>query len=254
MKHWRVGWRTFWLALWVVNGLLVLGLVFPLSPLSVRLALKRQWSRVLLHLCGVRLKVSGEPAEQGAALWVMNHVSWLDIFVTNYVRSTTFVAKQEIRHWPVLGWLVAGADTIFVQRGYRQAVHRVGLDMESRFLRGQTVGLFPEATTSDGFDVLPFYANLFEPAKRSGAPVQPVALRYYHRGVRSDYVAFVGEQTFMDNLWRVLGTTGVTIELLFLDAMDADETTTRNRHEIALWARETIQDALRESCSDSARE
>src|SRR3546814_2365399 len=81
--------------------------------------------------------------------------------------------------------------------------------MKGRFSQGEVVGLFPEGTTSSGFDVGPFHSSLFDAALRAHVDVQPVALRFFHRGQRSDYNAFVGEQNLLQNLWYLLGTTGV---------------------------------------------
>jgi 1-acyl-sn-glycerol-3-phosphate acyltransferase len=88
--------------------------------------------------------------------------------------------------------------------------------MQDKFELGQVVGLFPEGTTSQGFDLLPFYANLFEPARRANVPIQPVALLFFHHDKRSDFAAFVGDQTLLQNLWKVLGGTGIRIEVAFL--------------------------------------
>lgn len=231
-------------ALWVVSGLLTIGLVFPWVGRSGRLGLKRHWSRVLLALCGVKARVLGEPVRQGAVLWAVNHVSWLDIFVLNVVRPTAFVAKQEIRHWPLIGWLAAGADTIFIERGFRHAVHRVGLAMKLRFERDQAVGLFPEGTTSEGLDVMAFYANLFEPSRQPGVAVQPVALRYFYRDQRSALPAFVGEESLVQNLWRLLGTTGVSVELVFLPPVSQADEEKPMRAELAKMTRAAIRDAV----------
>jgi len=208
--------RALAIALWVLGGLLTIALCFWWVGLGRRLWLKQYWSKGLLWLCGLTVAVQGEPQREGPVLWVVNHVSWLDIFVLNVVRSTTFVAKQEIRHWPLLGWLAVGADTIFIERGFRHAVQRVGHAMQARFAKGQVVGLFPEGTTSEGFDVLSFYGNLFEPSRRNEVTIQPVALTYFHHGQRSAMPAFVGEETLIQNLWRVLGATGVSVQLAFL--------------------------------------
>lgn len=211
--------RALFISLWVAGGLITIAAVFWWIGLRGRLWFKQRWSMGLLWLCGVKVQVVGEPQRQGPTLWVVNHVSWLDIFVLNVVRSTTFVAKQEIRHWPLLGWLAVGADTIFIERGFRHAVQRVGHAMQRRFDKGQAVGLFPEGTTSEGFDVLSFYGNLFEPARRTEVTIQPVALLYFHHGERSAMAAFVGEESLMRNLWRLLGTTGVSVKLHFLPAV-----------------------------------
>ncbi|UOD50190.1 lysophospholipid acyltransferase family protein [Orrella daihaiensis] len=231
-------------ALWVLCGLLTIGLVFPWAGRSGRLGLKKHWSRVLLMLCGVRTRIQGDPVKTGPVLWAVNHVSWLDIFVLNVVRATAFVAKQEIRHWPIIGWLAAGADTIFIERGYRHAVHRAGQAMKLRFSRNQPVGLFPEGTTSEGFDVLNFYGNLFEPAREPDIAIQPVALRYYHRGERSALPAFVGEESLLQNLWRLLGTTGVSVELVFLPLIGTPDQAKPPRAELASHARQSIREVV----------
>ncbi len=238
------GLRAPLLAAWVLCGLLIIALMFVWVGHAGRLALKRHWSRVLLMLCGIRTRTDGQPVSSGAVLWAVNHVSWLDIFVLNVVRPTAFVAKQEIRHWPLIGWLAAGADTIFIERGFRHAVHRVGQAMKQRFERSQAVGLFPEGTTSDGFDVLSFYGNLFEPGRTAGVTVQPVALRYYHRGQRSAYPAFVGEESLVENLWRVLGTTGVSVEMVFLPPVALADDDKPPRAELAKLTREAIRQAV----------
>lgn len=204
----------------------------------------RLWSRVLLLVCGVRVKVRGEPLRKGAALWVANHVSWIDIFVIDSIRSTSFIAKSEIRHWPVIGWLVAGSGTVFIERGHRHAIRKVGHQMKARFEQGEVIGLFPEGTTSPGFDVAPFHSSLFDAAIRADVCIQPVALRFTHRGQRSDYVAFVGEQTLLQNMGRLLGTTGVLIEVEFLPVITAGYGAEHGRSKVAAHAHHVIRQAV----------
>ncbi len=244
MRGLRFAVRALMAVAWVFLGLLTIGLIFPFIGLSGRLWLKQQWSRVLLWISGIAWRVRGEPIRSGPVLFAANHVSWLDIFVLNCARPTTFVAKSEIRSWPLIGWLAAGADTIFIERGFRHAVHRVSLAMQARFQQGQAVGLFPEGTTSEGFDLLPFYANLFEPAIQSGVAVQPVALRFYHRGHRSSHAAFVGAQTLIANIWLVFSGGGVMIEMVFLPPSWDGQMPAPARAELAKLARQQIRPAL----------
>jgi 1-acyl-sn-glycerol-3-phosphate acyltransferase len=184
--------------------------------LSARHYSKKYWSKVLLNICGIRVKQAGRAVLEGPVLFVVNHISWLDIFILNRTRATAFIAKSEIRRWPLIGRLANGADTIFIERASRHAVHKVGESIRQHFEQNQAVGLFPEGTTSPGYTLLPFYANLFEPARKAGACIQPVVLKYYHHGRRSDFAAFVGEQTLLHNMWCVLGGTGTSVEMIFL--------------------------------------
>lgn len=211
--------RALFALVWMLVGLLIVILFYPFMRLSLKMKIKQGWSRVLLKGCGITVTTRGEAITQGAVLYVVNHVSWLDIFVLNCERATAFVAKSEIRHWPLIGLLAHLADTIFIERASRHAVHKVGVAMQQHFERDQSVGLFPEGTTSTGYGLLPFYANLFEPARKAGAAIQPVVLKYYHHGRRSDYAAFVGEQTLVQNMWCVFGSTGTSIEMMFLPVL-----------------------------------
>ncbi|TAM88372.1 MAG: 1-acyl-sn-glycerol-3-phosphate acyltransferase [Candidimonas sp.] len=229
---------------WILFGLLCVSVVFPLLP-SVRAGVTRWWSRWLMMLCGVAVRVVGQPVLDRPSLWVANHVSWVDIFVLNSVRGVSFVSKSEVRRWPVIGWLVAGAGTVFLDRGRRQAIRAVAGQMGRRFARGEAVGLFPEGTSSDGFDVGPFHASLFEPAIEAGVDVQPVALRFMHRGRRSGHLAFVGEQTLARNVWLLLGTTGAGVEAVFLPVIGAADCRGLGRAGVASRAHAAVRRAVR---------
>lgn len=240
----RFSFRAVLVALWIILGLLLVSIVFPVASLRTRSCMNLHWSRILMRLCGVALHIRGTPKRTGPVLWVANHVSWVDIFVLNSIRPTAFVAKSDIRRWPVLGWLVAGAGTVFIERGRRHAVRAVGHQMKARFEQGEVVGLFPEGTTSSGFDVAPFHSSLFDAAIRAHVDIQPVALRFKHRGERSDYVAFVGEQNMVQNLWCLLGTTGVVVELVFLPIMSSEHCAEEGRVKVAAAAHNAIRGAV----------
>ena len=245
MKLLRFTLRAGLVTFWIVCGLLLIALAYPWIGLAGRLWIKKYWSKILLGFCGVRVTQRGIPILQGGVLWVVNHISWLDIFVLNCARATAFVAKSEIRHWPLIGWLAAGAGTIFIERASRHAIHKVGLAMQTHFARQQAVGLFPEGTTSTGFDLLPFYANLFEPARKAAVQIQPVALLYFHEGRRSDLAAFVGEQTLVESLWCVLSATQLSIEIHFLPLIaQANEPILPTRAELSRVARQSISEVV----------
>jgi 1-acyl-sn-glycerol-3-phosphate acyltransferase len=229
---------------WIVLSLFLVLFIFPFLSASARSACNRRWSCALMYICGVKIRVFGQPKREGAALWVANHVSWIDIFVLNMVRPTVFIAKSEIRRWPVIGWLVAGSGTLFIERGHRHAVRAVGHQMKSRFDQGEVIGLFPEGTTSPGLDVAHFHSSLFEAAIRAHVDIQPVALRFLLHEERSDRVAFVGDQNLVQNLWRLLGTTGVVVEVEFLPLMTSQYCEEQGRGKVAERAYHLIRNAV----------
>lgn len=239
--------RLIVLVAWVLGGLLTIVGVFPLLGLTARQWLIRNWSRGLLACCGVKVECRGRPKREGAVLWVANHISWVDIFVMNRVRAVSFIAKSDIRKWPVLGRLVAGAGTLFIERGRRHAVRAVGHQMAERFSQGEVVGLFPEATTSLGNDVAFFHSSLFEPALRAGVDVQPVALLFRHHGERTSRYAFVGDQTLVHNLWNLLTATGTVVELVFCPIMSGPEGAEIGRVEVAARAQRMVRDIVLEA-------
>jgi 1-acyl-sn-glycerol-3-phosphate acyltransferase len=226
---------------WTLFGLGLVLAVFPWLALPGRDWISRWWSRGMLCLCGVKVKVNGKPCLHGPALLVANHVSWVDVFVINSVRATAFIAKSEIRSWPLLGALVSRSGTLFIERGQRHAVRSVGHQMQRCFRDGRLLGLFPEGTTSTGFDVGPFHSSLFDPAIRAGVPILPAALRFYHHGKRSDAAAFVGDQSMLDNLWFLLRARGVVVRLDFLPMVDAAECLAQGRASVAANAHHAIR-------------
>ena len=235
--------RFVCVSVWILLGLLTELVVFPLLGRVRRRRVVGAWSRGLMRLCGVRVRRLGDPVTRGAVLWVGNHVSWVDIFVFNSVRTTSFVAKSDIRRWPVIGLLVAWAGTLFIDRRHRHAVRDAGRQIRACFDQGDAVGLFPEGTTTDGSDVLPFHAGLFDAAVRAGVPTQPVALRFLKHGRRAPELAFVGEQTLVANLWFLLGARDVSVECEFLAPIRAADGL--ERAEVARRAQAAIGAAVR---------
>ena len=141
--------------------------------------------RTLLSLAGIRVRRDGALAHRRPLLVAANHVSWLDIVVLGSLAPLSFVAKDEMRSWPVFGWLARLQRTVFIARDRRRTVSDQADRIADRLNEGAIVVLFPEGTTSDGHDLLPFKSALFEAARFAlvagdldeGA-VQPVALDY----------------------------------------------------------------------------
>ena len=243
-------WRLPALIVLLVGGLLTEALLFPLAGRAFRRAAIRCWSRLLVAACGLTLKVDPAVSAAKGRLIVANHASWLDIFAINAAAPAAFVAGAEIRRWPVIGLLVAMAGTVFIERGRRRAVHQVIAALRDRMGAGWPGAVFPEATTTDGRAVLPFHANLIEAACLDGREVLAVALAYRDvDGGWPDAVVWVGETTFLLNLWAITGARGLSVEL----ALGATiETAGRTRHDVAREARDVISRRLALPLADSA--
>ncbi|WP_292038283.1 lysophospholipid acyltransferase family protein [Massilia sp. UBA6681] len=226
----------------LVAGLATCALVFPLVSLATRERLTRRWSRKLLGLCRVSVQQTPGAPVLEHALIVANHVSWLDIFVINALHPCRFVAKAEIRSWPVLGWLAAAAGTVFIARGNRRELRHIFKGLVTVLQEGQRVAFFPEGTTSRQGEMLPFHANLFEAAIDAKVAVQPYALSYVDAsGAYHHSVDYTGDTTFVDSLFTILEGKSVIARLQPLAPIDA---TGAHRRELAEAAQEAVGAAL----------
>ena len=234
--------RAFWKILrglqHLLLGLWTIAVRFPrLSPEQREMRVQA-WSLQLLALWGIHLKVLGEPVRQGPALMVANHISWLDILVIHAARYCRFVSKSDIRQWPIVGALATGAGTLYIERSSRRDALRMVRDMAEAMQQGDVVAVFPEGTTSDGRELLPFHANLIESAIVAGAPVQPMSLRFVdaRSGERTLAPCYIGDDTLVGSVWRTLTAGPITAVVNFGEIQHADG---RDRRR---WARD-----LRES-------
>lgn len=217
--------------------------LFPWLDVAGRNRRIRAWSRQLLAICNVTVHASNSHAQAlDHCLVVANHVSWLDIFVIDAVHPCRFVAKAEIRSWPVLGWLAARAGTIFISRGSKRDLRKIFQGLVDKLKDGERVGVFPEGTTAAQGQLLPFHANLFEAAIDAGAPVQPFAVSYVDaQGRPHDSIDFIGEMTFAQSMVRILCGRPVTARLECLAPID---TVGAHRRELALAAHAAVANSL----------
>jgi 1-acyl-sn-glycerol-3-phosphate acyltransferase len=224
------------------QGLATCALLFPWIGAARRDAYVQRWSRNLLGICGVQVEQRpGAPALSHAMI-VANHVSWLDIFVINALHPCRFVAKSEIREWPVLGWLVDKAGTVFLARGNRRELRHIFKGLVGSLELGERVAFFPEGTTAAQGAVLPFHANLFEAAVDAKVQVQPYALRYVDAsGALHPSTDFIGDMTFAQSMMAILGGPPVHAQLTCLAPLPGAGA---HRRELAQAAQSAVADAL----------
>jgi 1-acyl-sn-glycerol-3-phosphate acyltransferase len=228
----------------VVGGLSTTVFVFPWIGTPKKQVLIRKWSRQLLRMLNVDLRVlwrhdGGFP---GNVLIVANHISWLDIFVLDALQPARFIAKAELKRWPVIGRLSANVGTLFIERERRRDTHTVNRHTVDALARGDIVAVFPEGTTSDGTGLLKFHSSLLQPIVDAGGHVLPVAIRYRTPADEySDAPAFVGELTMMQSFWRLTGERGLVAELHLMAPLPAHA---RHRRELSSDAAEAIRTVL----------
>lgn len=189
-----------------------LGLRTPWLPTVVR-----WWHARLCRALDLHVAVEGELAP--GALLVANHVSWLDIPVLGAQARLAFLAKSDVRDWPLIGWMAGVAGTLFISRGGNQTTELTGR-IEEQLAQGVPVVLFPEGTTTDGRALARFHPRLFAAGQRPALRVQPVAIRY-GEGRQPDPIApFVGDDDLLRHLARLLAHPGLGVRLSFLPPVE----------------------------------
>jgi 1-acyl-sn-glycerol-3-phosphate acyltransferase len=268
----QLGLRLPAFLVWTLLGLFwaVTGFRF-LSPSYRQLSI-RIFARGVLWLCGVRLGpnlqgLSAELAKRvpSPSLVVANHISWLDIFLVHAVLPATFIAKSEIRSWPLAGLLVQASGTIFVERGNRHAVRSLMKEAMTRLDLGERVIFFPEGTTSRGESVLKFHTSLFGLAEqRSDLAVVPMTLFYSRADSAAvalpptdatardpilqamQQVAYVDDMTLVGSMIQIMGHPGLKADALVHAALASEG---RSRQELADLAYQAVRAGLEERLS-----
>ena len=175
----------------------------------------RWWSRRLCRILGLQVTVRGLPAT-GPALYVANHISWVDIPVLHGIAPAHLVSKAELRAWPLVGWLASRSGTLFIRRGERNAASET-IERITWFLRrGRSILVFAEGTTGTGEAIKRFRPRLFAAATLSKRPVQPVAIRYPAEDEAiNPLIPFVGDDAFVPHLLRLLGQRSIPVVITF---------------------------------------
>lgn len=239
-----IGYHYLRVSIHLIVGLWTCAVVFPLIDSRGRERRIKRWSGQLLSICGVQLDVrhAADAQQVARALIVSNHVSWLDIFVINAHHPCRFVAKSDIRDWPLIGWLSHRAGTVFLARGNRREVRKIYAGLVSSIHAGHRVAFFPEGTTVAQGSLLPFHANLFEAAIEAEVPIQPFALRYLDaRGEHHPAVDFIGDMSFAQSIAAILKTRQIRAVLVRLPVI---ETAGAHRRDIAQASRASVAQAL----------
>ena len=185
----------------------------PNNPVNTRYV--QYFCRRLCEVFNIEVQVHGAiPREP--ALWVSNHISWLDVAVLGSGARIFFLAKAEIEKWPILGNLAKGGGTLFIKRGSGDSI-RIREQITEFLKQDIPVLFFPEATTTDGTKVKKVHGRLLGAAIEAQRPVQICVICYVNQNGELDMVApFIGEMTFAEHVQRVLEMPKVTAHLMTL--------------------------------------
>ncbi|MFA4994984.1 MAG: lysophospholipid acyltransferase family protein [Bdellovibrionales bacterium] len=179
---------------------------------------------LLLKLMGVRVRVHGAPSSASPVLFVSNHTSYLDVPVLGHILSAGFVAKSEVADWPVFGFMARVQNTVFIERRKTCAADQ-RTQLQEYLSKKRDLILFPEGTSTDGLEVLPFKSALFsivdDSTEGQNITVQPVSVTCVElddfpmlREERAEY-AWYGDLSMVPHLWNAFQHKGFLVEVIF---------------------------------------
>ena len=235
--------KLFGIALQFGRGAWIVTLRFPGWQKAQKLQAIQRWAQQLLAILEIEVHSNKLPQADFSGLVVSNHLSWLDILVLQSLMPGCFVAKTEVRRWPVVGYLAQACATIFVDRSSPRSARSMVDDTAAAIAQGYAVVVFPEGTSSNGQALGDFHANIFESAIRAQAPVQLLSLQYLDSssGKAASAAHFIDDMTLMTSLKDVIATSTIQARVHIGECIGAAGHT---RKTLALHAHQTIRTHL----------
>lgn len=239
----------------VTGGLLPFYLAATPFGARARRVFSYPFFKTCLLLTGISVRPLGPRSKGSGVLYVANHVSYLDIPIFGALNDAAFVAKSEVRGWPLFGFLAKISRTVFVSRQTTNLRAEQG-EIGTRLAEGESMFLFPEGSSSAGVGVLPFRAGLLSAARSDETrpiSVQPVSIVYgphiadrpgLTRAERDCY-AWYGHMDMLPHLWRLFGTAEkVVVAVQYHTPRRSDEFA--NTRELTQWAERAVAHGLRQ--------
>ncbi len=230
----------------ITTYILFIGIEKIIPKIHLRPAIVSKWGTIGLRMTGLKVEIIGKHMRHGGAV-VANHASWIDIFTLHDAARVSFVAKAEVRRWPVLGWLADVTGTLFIERRASQAKNHQAALLK-RLEAGDQLCFFPEGTSTDGLRVVPFRSTLFSvfhtPELIDHVWVQPATICYLpQKGLPQDFYGWWGEMALRPHAFAVLAcSTKGRVRVTLHDPVKASDFATRK--DLARYCEDIVREGL----------
>lgn len=217
---------------------------FRVLMLPPRITFPHIWHRFnTQHILHMKIEVMGTPTKQRPVLFLSNHLSYVDIITLSAVLPVSFVSRAEVANWPLLGLLGKLQDTVFVERRARAKTKEQNKQLQEFLAQGRALVLFPEGTSTDGTQVLPFKSALLQAVLDIGsdATVQPVTLACMNNDGSQHLYPWYGDMDFPEHVWPFLKAPGYTMRVTFHDPVPASQF--EDRKQLAQYAHDAVTKA-----------
>lgn len=206
-------------------------IIAPFSRKPIQQTGRKFWCYTLIKFSGAKLNIRGTKIDKELltnTMIISNHISWLDTVVLLHLCFIRFIGKVEMLKWPLLNQVIRAGDTIFINRKNKREIPNINKTLATILASGATVGLYPEGTSGDGYQVAPFKAPLLEAALMAKSKILPVVISY-----RKENDLLATEVTFKKVGWfttifRTIGLKNLVINVTILPAVDSSQFPSRD--------------------------
>ena len=228
MKKFIATTKIIALVLWSIPIVLIQSIVLLFHKGQNAYLIPQLWHIGVCKIIGIKTVTVGKPVKDRQVIYVSNHLSYLDIPATGCFLRASFIAKDDIASWPVIGFLATVQQTAFISRSSSKA-KKVANALDVMVKEGKNLILFPEGTSSNGEDVLPFKSSLFSIAQPKG--MKPIAIQPFIielldvdgtllTSESRDLYAWYADMDFAPHIWEFMQKSGATVRLTFLDVIE----------------------------------
>lgn len=223
-------------------------LVLRRDPTPWRIKVVRTWARSCATIIGLNIEVEGTPPKSPFFM-VSNHLSYVDILPYFMLMDCVFVAKGEVRSWPMLGSMAEGINVIFINREMKRDIPRVNNLIKNNINDRQGIVIFPEGTTTKGDRVATFNSSLLKYAASQNFPVSYASITYRTPDTRKPahkWICWWGDMTFVDHFLRLLTLSSIEAVVTFGD----QQITAKNRKVLAQKLEQQVRQQFKPTVKD----
>jgi lyso-ornithine lipid O-acyltransferase len=166
----------------------------------------RLWTNTMLKLVGARVEVKGELPKEPFIL-VSNHLGYMDIICYAATIPAFFISKKEVAEWPFIGWVVRSTTILFVDRKNHKDLVKLKGRIVDLIQHKRNLIFFPEGTSTQGAEVLPFMPSLLETPAKEGFAVSTGSISYRtnpNEPAAHMAVCWWGDMEFMEHLIKLM--------------------------------------------------
>jgi len=181
--------------------------------------LNRNFTLLLRLILNIKVTVSGDEGhlERGGYVVIANHVSYVDGIILGSIFPILFVAKREVKKWPIVGQWNVLCGTIFINRQRKQLVGALIRELTRKLKQEANILLFPEGTSTNGEKILPFQTVPLAAPLRSRSIISPVTVTYRTIDeqpvtvANRDLIYWYGDMEFVSHFWNLLALRNVEV-------------------------------------------